>query len=209
VPRRTVLLLALLGCLATAPAAHADRRTWCRHPPAERELVRTRLIRVFRLAGGTYFACARERRSPPVVLGYDDRSEHSVEAVRQVRAAGGFAAAEQDHFDDGYVERTVTVWDVVHRRLRWHIPTGVSAQCVAWYGTGGVSDLVLRPTGAVAWITRHSRCSQAPGLEVHRADRRGTTLLMTDPAVQPGSLALDGDTISWTVGSLVQSTDLL
>jgi hypothetical protein len=195
-----------LATCAQANAAHPS----CRHAPADALLITTTAIRVFNLANGTYYACARRPAARPLVLATEFDYTHEVDQVGLVDAKGAFVAFEEHYYDYASDESTVNVWDVIHRKQRWHIPTGVAdpTRCPSYYGTGELSDLALKRDGAVAWITDDHPCAIAPGQEVHRADRRGTTLLMSALAVRGGSLRLLGSALSWLVGKSRRTTDL-
>jgi hypothetical protein len=71
-----------------------------------------------------------------------------------------------------------------------------------------VDALVVTPPGAVAWIN-HGGTSQRPGYEVHAAGP-GTAphLLDAGTEVVPGSLTLNGSTVSWTRGGTTRSARL-
>jgi hypothetical protein len=62
-----------------------------------------------------------------------------------------------------------------------------------------VSALVLKPDGAVAWIGQsNSIGGRGHGVEVHRFDTRGQSVLDRGSGIGPSSLRLRGSVLSWT-----------
>jgi len=67
-------------------------------------------------------------------------------------------------------------------------------------------DLVLKPNGAVAWVTPGKyllRCEEeacSPPLELRVADRRGARTIAKSRRIGFDSLTLHGDTVGWLEG---------
>jgi hypothetical protein len=78
---------------------------------------------------------------------------------------------------------------------------------------GGVSDLVVSPHGTVAWIAYSGRHGQggSTSYKVQKADFSGATSTLDEgPAIVPGSLSLNGTTLTWvkegrTASAVLQS----
>ena len=168
-------------------------------------------MRVFRVAGKTT-ACSRltGRR---YALG-DFGAAPGVgdfALVRHVALAGSYLAYEL--VSDGRSGPSDVV--LVRRAASGRIRRQVSAneeRSEAWDFTPdkGISDLVLRRDGSVAWVVK-SLFGQPLRREVHKVDAGGHVLLDFDAnatEIQAGSLALSSSFVYWMHGDQPRSAPL-
>lgn len=73
---------------------------------------------------------------------------------------------------------------------------------------GSVGDLELKENGSVAWISTSDFDPAEPMRRVWASDSLGTRLLDEGPGIAPGSLELNGSTLSWVNGGLSRSATL-
>jgi hypothetical protein len=67
-------------------------------------------------------------------------------------------------------------------------------------GAGGVSDLVVSPHGTIGWIAYSGRLGPGGSIsyKVQKADFSGATSTLDEgPAIVPGSMRLNGTTLTW------------
>jgi len=83
------------------------------------------------------------------------------------------------------------------------------------YDTGGVTALVLKANGSIAWISRTNGVANpsTPQLipiltEVYVKDSSGRRMIANSSTISPTSLALAGSTIYWLQGGVAQSATL-
>ncbi|QEC50447.1 hypothetical protein FSW04_24585 [Baekduia soli] len=169
-PRRGRSLRVLIGLRPVASCASGGET-----------LASSRTIRVMRLTGFGDYGCLRPN-------GHPTRLTDGFE--RPIRISGQYVGGPVATGDGKYVSHgtAVAVFDVRARRrvrLRETAPT--------------VTDLVLRPTGAVAWI---ERASDPGGWRVRALDDQGDRLLDAGPEIGPTFLQpLGAQEIAWTNGS--------
>jgi hypothetical protein len=73
----------------------------------------------------------------------------------------------------------------------------------------GVKTVVIKPDGAVAWLTGFGAVGLSGShYQVVRVDRRGHAVLDTGTGIGPESLRLQGSTVSWTDGGRTRSATL-
>lgn len=159
---------------------------------------------VLRSVPGAGILLCRAGAEAPVVLADGDAGVDPA----TVRLAGPFAAYAST---GGHrcLDTHVVVVDVASRRPVTTVPAGARTVSVAngCDGSAGVAALVLRPSGAVAWITG---VGDAGVREVWRADATGAApeLLDAGADVAPGSLTLAATTVTWTRGGAMRAAAL-
>jgi hypothetical protein len=188
---------AAVAFLALAPAAGAAaKRPPCTLSTPTRTIESTRYARVFERRKHTdnpdpIFACLysanRVRR-----IGTDDCFDS--EAVGDLRIAGRFVGYSIQTCGISEGSDRVRVMDLRRGRLR----TSVSATNTAGHPDSFVvTDLELRPTGAVGWIVELFS-EPAHTWEVRKVGRdRLNTLLDSGAGISPHSLALSGHFLYW------------
>lgn len=120
--------------------------------------------------------------------------------------AGTMLAEEDDYVTETEAKWWITVRNLRNGRVLHSVPTGTSGN-PKLIGTGFAAAIVVKPDGAVAWITEY------PGevgkeYEVHALDSTGERLLATGTNIDPSALALAGSTLYWTQGGKPYSTTL-
>jgi hypothetical protein len=190
-----VVLVALVAggvvpaAFARADLARSQARDGCPSASAPRTLARDHQAIVYRAAGArSVLACIK--RSGAVQRLVSGRRAARVSAVRLRGTYVGWL--------DGQCGKTcgcLQVLDLVrHEKL---IHDGCAA--VAF---------VLGPSGSAAWAS--PAAGQPPGsYEVHIADQSGEREVDSGASLSPGSLRLDGATVSWINGADQRSAPLL
>jgi len=110
-----------------------------------------------------------------------------------------------DHYGD--FNLGVVVIDLRNGRTVHSVPTGTptpqqeinAGHAAGSSGVGPTTAIVLKSDGSVAWIVRNVY-DMPMELEVHKADRAGTSVLASSADLDPGSLALAGATLYWIQG---------
>jgi hypothetical protein len=70
-------------------------------------------------------------------------------------------------------------------------------------------DIVLKPDGAVAWVTNNLVVAgQGFVPEIHIADKVGVRVVATGAEIEPYSLAVAGDTLYWSAAGRPYSTPI-
>ncbi len=198
-------MLALLSAFLMAPAAHAGRRArpTC-YPAHSRTLLATAQARVFETrtivehAHVTYGCLLHRRRPvrfylPDFPLGFGP-----------IVLAGPYVA-----YGD-YSDCAASFCDpnsVVVQDLR----TGHVSFVDGSIRIADVKDLVLEPSGSLAWISSayDESGSPLPGLQVAAVEHGGAPVILDSGSdIVPGSLALAGSTLYWTKGTTPQSAAL-
>jgi hypothetical protein len=168
-------------------------------------LAATGRIRVFRLLAFGVYACSRPTGRPMLLAQEDDSLVLS--SVQAVQIAGPYVALS-----------TATAWkcrdsavqvaDIRARRVvrQRRSQTTMDNPVHGCLSTTSIVDLVLRPSGAIAW-------PEAPGdtgeAAVRALDDAGDRTLDVGPDVDPGSLQLVGrDEVSWTRAGQLQTAAL-
>ena len=215
-PRRVAAIGCLLVAIAVLPGAwnggpaaeeaHGATARPC--PPANTAVVAAaNRVRVFQRGGGNIYACYRGSRRytdlglPPEV-GFPD-----VELPPRLRTAGRFVGYFYGIAGRSGTGGEVRVLDARSRRWIRLIREGDPDGRLTGSRSVEVSDLELRRTGSVAWISEVF-VAGFPGstFEVRRAASRSSRsrgrseLLDSGPDILPSSLTLSGTEISWQKG---------
>src|SRR5581483_2147258 len=90
-------------------------------------------------------------------------------------------------------EHWIVVRDLRSGYTRHRVPTGTTSPA-GEIGSGEATKIVVKPDGAVAWITQ---TVPFPKAEVHIDDNAGYRLIATGPDIAPRFLTLTGSTIHW------------
>lgn len=158
---------------------------------------------VLRHVPGAGVLLCRAGAEAPVVLDGDTDVDPAT-----VRLAGPFMAYAST---GGHrcLDTHVVVADVATRRPVATLAAGARTVSVAngCDGSAGVAALVLRPSGAVAWITR---IGDAGVVEVWRTVAAGAApeLLDAGADIASGSLRLAGASVTWTRGGVARTAPL-
>ncbi len=213
----SALLAAVVAGLAVATgAAHAAAvparraaRIPCRPAPGTTTIAQSRRARVFSddRNGNDYACLYSDGRAR-----YLSSSEHY--EYRLVRFAGAYVAfvvnveASDDHVGvmnlrTGRLQSLQAVSPTAQTGLA-QCPIATLPIC---YVVGlQVDALVLKATGAAAWIATNSA---TPTIEVRRHDRRGLRILDHGTAILPSSLRLSGSALHWTDAGTERTATLL
>ena len=121
-------------------------------------------------------------------------------------ALGGVFAS----IDEGYSGRGGATADLYLTNLE----TGAVVRrwkCCFQEGDFGVRSVVVSPTGAMAW-TNSRRARSLTGMQVRKSDADGEAILLDADenynAIDPASLRLNGNTLTWTHSGETRSADL-
>jgi hypothetical protein len=133
--------------------------------------------------------------------------------VARERLAGAIVAYEESLVEESRDESSpgrgrfmLLVRDLRTGRLLHKVPTGPSSRPTE-IGAGPAVAIVLKTDGAVAWI---SGADFGPSSlhEVRAIDKSGNRLLASGLEIDPRSLALKGNTLSWKQGGNLTSASL-
>lgn len=200
----TAVALALVTAIAFAgPTRGADGERCAE--PRSRTVAITRTARAYRVRGRTFaclYAVGRKLR-----LG-DVSSEPDYFRAEEIRLAGRYVGYELAFIGRLDSHHMVRVRDL--RTGRWVVHRDAIAGNIALddrTGPGGVSDLELTRSGAVAWIA-HNRYVQPHTIEVHKVDADGHAKLAFGAGIDPHSLALSGKRIYWLENGRPQTATL-
>jgi hypothetical protein len=131
--------------------------------------------------------------------------------------AGPVVAYEQHNESRDRAEWFVLVRDLRTGKIVRKLPTGTPLKPEPTYiGVGQVMSVVVKPDGAVAWITEDDERSVGlPGThgfrvyhEVEAADRNGTRVLAAGFRIKGSSLRLTRSTLHWRNGGKEETATL-
>ena len=197
----------LCSLSATAGAAVPVRTASVCRPVGSTTLLLSRDARVYRRAGrvyGCWFGAGRSFRL--------DRSDFR-QRVRRLEISNSRLAGRYVAYtlvvpsSAGVDESHVYVRNLRNGiRKRYRRAVELASGLGLYEEPSFVESIVLRPTGAVAWIS-----SAAAGGEVHRIDGRGHRLLDSwqEHDIAVGSLRLSRTTIRWTSDEVLRRASLL
>jgi hypothetical protein len=152
-----------------------------------------------------YRGCARHA-ARGVFLGETDESLSNPGggATSHVVLAGSMVADERFgvHLEHEWV---IEVWNLASARVIARLPTGPAPE-KSFVGDGPTEEIVLKRTGAVAWIV--DTLQDENRYEVRAHDSRGSRLLAVGSDIDPRSLALAGSTVYWTQAGKPSSAKL-
>lgn len=176
-------------------------------------------VRVYHSDGPRYDASGRVygcllSRDVPVPLGENFFDTFERVGIELIETAGPYVV-----FDDGFSGRGGSSGRVSRVDLRDGARTELWACCRA-DGDGTARDLVVAPTGALAWIT-WTCCRQsdpaAGEYAVHKSDADGADVIVDrsplpasspETGIDPESLEISGDVISWRHGAETRTATL-
>lgn len=183
-----------------------------------RTVVQNAHTRIYRRDGDT-FGCLRTRNKR-YKLGAYRRDDFLFAGQRNLRLAGRYVAYEDFQEGKDGLQYHVVVLDLRTGRRKHDVATGptpADTGVVGFaYGIGPTSAIRLRATGAVAWIARN-RYADSPLYEVRKRDTYrsrgangdlGTELLAQGPDIDPASLGLRRNILSWNQGGQRRSATL-
>ncbi|MEA2424318.1 MAG: hypothetical protein QOH13_728 [Thermoleophilaceae bacterium] len=127
----------------------------------------------------------------------DDRTSQEVTMQkRSLTSSGSFAAVAYDSYqNEDAAGLNVVVIDLRTGKQRVHVENPDE------FSVPTVPSIVLRSTGAAAWVYEQKPISSSEGTrkrEVHAAGTGSIRTLDSGLDIDPASLALDGATVSWT-----------
>lgn len=172
--------------------AFLEPRATCRTPGVT--VAESELSRVLELDGFGLFACTRA--GGRLLRLTAEGHLWSVDAPRPA-IAGRYAAFASQSGSSQCTSHRVTVVDVVSRRVVRERSSLQYEPAIDACSGPPIHTLVLRPSGAVAWIEGDEH---RPGpFRLRAADAAGTRTLAEGPAIDPRSLtALDATRLGWT-----------
>jgi len=236
--RRLSIFVALIACasvgvFAASSAARRARptRPSCRTLPKRyRLLVADAQATVFVIRGReisdaspnttTYEGCILGSRVRPVNLGTDFQQLESSQSTSRLVLAGSMLAFDRFTTGAPLSGEFVTVKDIRRRRTVGSYPTGqqtqqqTSAQEDAHNtspleGVGPTTQIVLAPSGSVAWIVNDNFSPDPPTFQVWKAPVGAAPVrLASGGDIDPQSLALAGGRLYWTQAGSPRSDTL-
>jgi hypothetical protein len=199
-----VLVAGIGGVIVAVDAAPAERRSCA--PQAARLRLASERVQVYRVRGRTY-ACHIKTGKRQALSDYPSSASQTVIWLSAMRLAG-------DLVGHGIVVSRSEDWPGVNVR---NVRTGRlvhSVEAITALGRQDrwlrayVTDLVLHPSGDVAWIAQNAHVNPVR-FEVFKLDTTaGRVLLDASPAIRPESLALSGREIYWINGDEPHSNRL-
>lgn len=176
---------------ASRPCQLAKSRTIASSPHA----------RVFQRGGVTYGCLYSSNRR--VVLGSYENTIASKIQQYEVRLSGRYVAFGESRLGKEYIGFFVRVFDLRRGKSVSFSETGPATQRAKdlslgnAFGIGPAVSIRLRATGQVAWIARAQYFDGLPLYEVRKRDGPRSTRLATGDDIDPGSLALRGNRLTW------------
>lgn len=215
-----VLVVGALAATVAAPAGAHPAKLTCRSSGRRIKTVaadaRERLFSVDRNDAGEYggdvglYGCLRPAGRVHL-LGALSTAGGDVTDVSLIAFGGGRAAYRTSSYSivegkyTGETTYTIGLTLVNLRTGRAEASQSVGSYTVGAGPPPAHADVVavkVSPAGQAAWVVQGA----GPGAALYVHDSRGTRLL--DPNVDPGSLAFNGSTLSWTRGGTRESVTL-
>jgi hypothetical protein len=215
--RLTLAATALVILLLTSSqAAGASRRAIGRCPPTKSHVMladaQVTLYSVVEPVGVYHeertriYGCAYGHK--PYLVGARELCKGvPCEGPQREALAGPLVAYEES--GGGGVENSyyVVVRNLRTGRVIHEMPTGTPPPTVkSTIGAGPTTVIVVRPDGAVAWITETG--FHDPEYQVHAVDSSGSRELASGTNIDPSSLALAGNMLYWTQNGHAMSAPL-
>jgi hypothetical protein len=213
--QQIIKVLALVAtasvCLICSVATAAPHRSRNCLPRGARTVARDRLVRVYSVpdkrgfkSDRFYSACAF-RDGATVLLGGgpSQRPSHLV-------VAGAFVAYTSTSFGVDSGCTSISIIDVP-APTEIILPARYCYVDAGFVSAGGVSDLVVSPHGTVGWIAYSGRDRQRGSIsyKVQQANFSGATSTLDEgPGIVPGSLRLNGTTLTWVKEGRTVSVEL-
>ena len=217
--KRLVLLLVAGGIAAlAAPSGALAAKKAC--PGGGDTMAQNELVRVYTKAGADeidpVYACVFKKGRPFKLDGIKGPECQNARRVSDVVLAGTMIALGITECELTTAFDYLSVWNATKRKLIRKAAGGVAPQpppnlSPAPDGETDIASIVLKPSGAVAWIGRGSFEGAAqPNIEVRRISADGkNTLLDSGADIDGASLALArGGTIYWRKGAVLRSASL-
>ncbi len=197
------VVVALLVAVAPASAAVPKRHRIC-GPKAAKTVARTERLRVYAVRaryGVIEYVCSRysKRRWELTGTHYDDEddcfSSQGCTARTQLLVAGRWVLEVIRH-------------DGNHSYAWIHLRAAGARRYAATTTVDRVDHAVLRRDGGVAWIESYFRPERSPGRVVARFGGCGERLLDEGDDIDPASLRLGGDGVTWGDAGGLQTASL-
>lgn len=160
--------------------------------------------RVFQRSGVTY-GCLYSSNRRVVLGGYENTVASKIQQY-EIRLAGRYVAFGETALGKEYIGYFVRVFDLRRGKSVSLSETGPATQRAKdesfgnAFGIGPAVSLRLRATGQVAWIARARYADARPQFEVRKREGRTRTRLASGDDVDPASLALRGNRLTWRQG---------
>lgn len=199
-----ILGLAMCGVAAAAGVAPNKRRSCA--PQQARVRLASERVHVYRVRGRTY-ACHIETGRRHALGDYPSSASQTVTWLSAIRLAGdlvghGIVVSREKDWP-GVSVRNVRTGGLVHS-VEAVTALGRQDRWLRAY----VTDLVLHPSGDVAWIAQNAHVDPVR-FEVFKIDTSaGRVVLDASPSIRPQSLALSGREIYWINGEEPRSSRL-
>ncbi|HEY2651682.1 MAG TPA: hypothetical protein VGI50_07165 [Solirubrobacteraceae bacterium] len=188
---------------STTGTGTTDRVSTTCGPESAQTLAVSRRARVY-LSAGQVYGCA-------IATGHSYHLGAGQRSLRQshvgvIAVAGRYAGYGLSNFGVDTVSAQVIVRNLANGDVLHEAP---AASRVLVESFQSIDSIVLKPDGAVAWISQvGSVVSHGRYLEVHRLDSRGEALLDSGAGIVSRSLRLHGSTLTWRNGSTARSASL-
>lgn len=194
----TVALAGFLiaGCLPSAAGASHTCQS-----AKSRTIASSAHARVFQRDGVTY-GCMYSSNRRVVLGGYENTSTSKVQQY-EIRLAGRYVAFGESRLGKEYIGFFVRVFDLCRGKSVSFSETGPATQRAKdmslgnAFGIGPALSLRLRATGQVAWIARAQYRDGPPLYEVRKREGPRLTRLAAGNDIDPASLALRGNRLTW------------
>lgn len=207
-----MLLLGLVACGSASSASDASSRAagpsspaaaTC-GPPGAQILAESHSARVY-VSHGEVYGCATGHA-------HSYRLGSSARSIRENRAGpvavgGSNAGYAMTTYGVDTVSSQVVVEDLADGRRLRALPASTKVMPESFQSVGSI---VVKPDGAVAWISQVSSviAHGAAVRQVWRADGRGNALLDSGRSIAADSLRLSGSRLSWRDASRTRSSTL-
>jgi hypothetical protein len=195
--RRTVGIAWLAAALLLALGGQAEAKDRCAYK-GSKTLRQTSKLRLYSLPSSSlfdrFYVCVRSNGRR---FRADDRRSQDVTMFKSTLiSSGSFAAvAYSDYQNEDAAGLNVIVIDLKTGKQRVH------SENPDEFSDPTIPAIVLRSTGAAAWVYEQKPISSSEGTrkrEVHAAGTGAIRTLDSGLDIDPASLSLDGATVSWT-----------
>jgi hypothetical protein len=151
------------------------------------------------------FACANPRGAPVRL----DSPGRTADRVGNFRFAGAVVAYTHFRFGVDSGCYSISAVDVATRRAVGAFSTHACSTDAGIIQFGEVTDLVVSPTGAAAWIVGEGKRLHASNFVVSVSSSADSSVVVDEgPDVVPGSLRLSRSVVTWEKGGQRRSAQL-
>jgi len=191
--RRTIGTTLLAAVLLLSLGAQAEAKDRCALK-GSKTLRQTSKLRLYSIGLDRFYVCVRANGRR---FRADDRRSQDVTMLKStLTSAGSFGAVAYSYYrNEDTAGLRVVVIDLRTGKQRVH------AENPDEFSDPRVPALVLRSTGAAAWVYEQTPISSSEGTRVREVHAAGTGAIRTLDSgldIAAASLALSGATVSWT-----------